>query len=111
MDDALLLKIALIVGVIGVIGLFLLNASIDLKETRFEDVDSVDSGYVKISGVVERVYSKENLTIIDVSQKCNIKVVVFDEVELSEGQYIEAEGTVEDYEGKNELLAERIVVK
>lgn len=112
MNENTLLKISLIISLIGVIGLFIIlqNASID--EKTIEKVTSGDlNKKVKITGTASKVVRAGEATIISVAKPSEINVVLFGgNISFKEGAKIEVIGEVEEYNGKPEIIAQRVRV-
>jgi molybdenum cofactor biosynthesis enzyme MoaA len=112
MQDSTLLKIALGTSIIGLAAL-----AIILKITGFEEVNISEAkaleeqASVKISGIVDRVTSKEGFSIINVRKEETVAVVVFDSINLTKGQRVEIIGEIKEYNGEKELVADSITVK
>ena len=112
MNESLLLKIALITAILGLAALALITKITDLKEINIGEAKQADEeATVKITGVVERVTSKEGFSIINVMKEESIAVVLFDKINLSKGQRVEIIGKTREYKGQNEIVAEKIIVK
>jgi DNA/RNA endonuclease YhcR with UshA esterase domain len=112
MQESLLLKIALITSVVGLALLMLLLRITGFKEIDISEANQIEEGTaVKITGTVERVTSKEGFSIIRIKKEETMDVVLFDSINLSQGQRIEVTGKTKEYQGTKELVADRIVVK
>jgi len=113
MKESTLLKIALICSVIGVALLFIFSESAEINEKPIGEIDMTNIGeYVKINGAVTNVVDKENVMILTIEQPSKINVVLFKKkpVELKQGNYIEVIGKIDDYEGKPEIIGDKIRV-
>lgn len=106
MQDSTLLKLALIFSVIGTTALFVILQTTDIEESSFLELELDDS--VKVVGVVKRVVHNGNLTFFDLSQEVTVKNVIFENVELEVGEHIEVVGTVDVYNGEQEILVDSI---
>ena len=114
MDDATLLKIALVSSFIGLCILFVMMYFSVIPEKTIDSLNDSDLGSkIKISGNIERIRVSANnqTTFITLSQKCSIDVVSFDRINLTAGQKISVEGIVQEYQDKKEIIADRIIVK
>ena len=110
MQDSLLLKIALITGVVGIC--FLILATTGLQEIDISEAKELEHDKaVKIIGTVERITAKEGFSIINIKKEEEITVIIFDKVNLSKGQRVEVSGKIEEYKGEKEIIAEKVVVK
>lgn len=115
MQDKTLLKISVICSITGIIVLFLISDNISLSATDISKIQESELGkQIKIKGKVDSLTDKENLMFLTISQEKieTISVVLFknSDIAIKEGDIIELTGTLEDYEGKREILANRIIV-
>lgn len=113
MKEKNLLKIALICSLIGVLILFIVSQNISvgkktISKITIEDIDKK----VKIEGYVENIVDTEKIVIINVVQPQNIDVILFKEnnetIDIKKDDFIEVIGKVEEYEGKLEVLGQRV---
>jgi hypothetical protein len=111
MNESFLLRAALITAAIGLAALALIVALSGIKEINIGEAKAADEGLaVRITGTVERVTSKEGFSIIDVKKQETISVVLFDAINLSRGQQVEITGKTQEYLGKKEIVADRIII-
>jgi DNA/RNA endonuclease YhcR with UshA esterase domain len=112
MNESLLLKAALITAILGIIALIVIIKATGIKEININQAkESEEGATIRITGIVERVTSKEGFSIISIKKEETISVVLFDNINLSKGQKVEITGKVQDYQGSKELVADKIVVK
>jgi uncharacterized protein YdeI (BOF family) len=112
MNESLMLKVALATAVLGLAVLMLIVKFSGLKEMSISEAKQLDEDQtVKITGTVERFTSKEGFSIIDVKKQESVSVVVFESINLSKGQRVEITGKTQEYQGKSEIVADKIVVK
>ncbi len=114
MEEKTLLKVSLIVVLLGITALYLVSSKIDLNV--IESLDGIEEeAEVKISGVLGRVTETDKVIFLEIfNQKIEeTEVVLFKdgEIDLSEGDYVEISGTVEDYLGKKEVIGNKVVKK
>ena len=115
MKEKTLLKIALITSLTGLLALYLISSSIDIKESNIEKItiDSKDE-FVKLKGFVSQVVNSEKVSILEITQPQKIKIVLFKNngknLSISQGNEVEVFGKVQEYEGNMEIIAERIRV-
>jgi DNA/RNA endonuclease YhcR with UshA esterase domain len=114
MEEKTLLKVSLIIGLVGILVLYFISSEIDLETiTWTEGIEEEEN--IKIAGVVGRVSEGENVVFLEILNKRveNVKVVLFKEggIVLSEGDYVEVQGTVEEWEGEKEIIGNKIVKK
>jgi len=116
MRERSLFKISLIGGIVGVVILYLVASELALDKSLISKIDGVPEGNeVLVQGVVERVTNTEKVAFLEVAQEevKSVTVVLFkdSDIELSAGDVVEIEGTVEDYEGKKEIIGNKVEVK
>lgn len=112
MEEKTLLKVSLVVGLLGIMFLYFVSSGIDLETIDgLEDVEAEEE--VKVNGVLGRVTETEKVIFLEVlNEKVEkIDVVLFKEgeISLSEGDYVEILGTVEEYNGEKEVIGNKVV--
>jgi len=111
-QESLLLKLALITSVVGLALLILLLKTTGFQEINISEAKEIEEGSaVKVTGIVEKVTSKEDFSVISIKKQETIDIVIFDSINLSKGATVEVTGKTKEYNGKNELVAEKIVVQ
>ena len=114
MDEKILLKISLIPSLVGILILLVILEKIDVSDSNISAIDkNLSEKQVKIKGEITRIRETPAFSMINVKDDTgNIDVVVFKEkkLELKEGDIIQVEGQVTEYQGKLEILAKRIVI-
>ena len=111
MDENFLLKSALVFGIIGIIALFFAVKSVDRTPDYSEKNNADDYGAeVKAKGMIASITSNGNMSFITINMETELDIVLFEEypLPLEEGDYIEARGMLEEYEGKDEIIADEI---
>ena len=115
MKEKTLLKIALVCSLLGLLILYLISSNIEIKEKNIEKItlDNKDE-FVKLRGVVSNVVDTEKVVIMEITQPQQITVVMFKDenkaMPVYEGNEIEVIGKVDEYEGKMEIIADRLRV-
>lgn len=114
MNEKTIFKIALTTMIVGLVILLAFAGEVDPK--KVEKIDSADSGkVVKIFGTITKLAQKDKTIFAEIEAEKTEKtsVIIFPESEvfLKEGDYVEVEGSVEDYLGKEELVGSKVVVK
>ena len=115
MQEKTLLKIALITSLLGLLILYLISGNIEIKEKSIEKItlDNKDE-FVKLRGNVNKVIDTEKVTIMEITQPQQITVVLFKDenksMPIQQGNEIEIFGKVDEYEGKLEIIADRLRV-
>jgi len=113
MQEKTLLKIALIISLLGLLSMYLISDNIEIKEKNIEKItlDNKDE-FVKLRGIVSKVIDTEKVTIMEITQPQEITGVLFKNenktMPIQEGNEVEIIGKVDEYEGKLEIIADRL---
>ena len=112
MDESFLLKSALFTAAIGVCALALVLKFSEVEPAsalgaRLSDEDSL----VRLEGIVSGVSAKGNFTIITLETRDSIQVVAFGGVGVAKGQQVSVEGSVREYLGSKEVIADKITAR
>lgn len=111
MDERQLIGISLILGILGIIALYLISENTELWETPINKISGDKSGdIVKITGIVKNIVTKDKVSLITIEQPCTFPIVSFDRILVKEGDSIEVTGTIKEYNGKTEVVAEKIKI-
>lgn len=113
MKEKTLLKIALICSLVGLIGLFFVSERISIEEIDVSKINEEEIGkVVKIIGRIERVSDADKVMFLEIGQEKieTVSIILFkdSDISLEKGDYVEIIGSVEDYEGKREVIANRV---
>ncbi|MBI2652303.1 hypothetical protein HYX00_02450 [Candidatus Woesearchaeota archaeon] len=113
MKETTLLKIALICSLIGLITLYFISTRIDIKDYNPNKLNKDIGEDVNLKGVITKITDKGNVIFIEVNQQNPITVVLFsddDNLKLKSGDDVEVIGRVQEYNRKNEIIAQKIRV-
>ena len=113
MKENTLLKIALICSLVGLVVLYFISTRIDVKDYKPNALNKNIGQDVKLKGNVAKITDKGNVVFIEVSQQNPVTIVLFtddDNLKLNNGDNIEVIGKVQEYNGKNEIIAQKIRV-
>ena len=113
MKETALLKIALICSLVGLVILYFISSKIDLADYKPSNLNKNIGENVKLAGTVTKVTDKGEVVFIEVNRQAPITVVLFtdeDNLKLNNGDDIEVIGEVQEYKGKNEIIAQKIRV-
>jgi hypothetical protein len=114
MQEKTLLKISLLTGIIGIIFLYLVSIAIELPTVQKID-RLAEETEVKLSGIIGKVTSKDQVAFLEVMnekiEKTDVILFKDQDIYLGEGDYVEITGTIEDYQGRKELVGNKIVKK
>ena len=100
--------------VLGLIFLFFYSEGLNL-----ENVIRIDESYaedeIKITGEISKISVQDKVVFIEISGQQIIKTdaIVFsdEEIFLEEGDIVEITGVVEEYNGKKEIIANKVLKK
>lgn len=111
MKEKTLLRISIIGALVGVFVLYLISDSIKIDETSISKITDENIGNdVKVTGVVKDVFNGEKSSIITITQPEEMKIVVMENVSVKGGDYIEVIGDVQEYNGRLEVMGQRVRV-
>lgn len=110
MRERTLLAIALLSSVVGLSILTFFAHDLEPSEADLKIIDGMQSGkQVKVLGQVQDVIAIDSTVILTISQPSTVKVVAFGMASPpEEGETLEIIGHIDDYEGENEIIADRI---
>ena len=113
MKENTLLKIALTCSLLGLAVLYFLSQKINFESYSPQKTARNIGGDVKIEGIVKKIVDRDNVRFIEVVQQSSLNVVLFtdDRIDLNPGDRIEVEGALQEYGGKEEVIAQKIVKK
>jgi RecJ-like exonuclease len=115
MDDKRLIQFSLVIALLGLAALFVLAQEIDIGIVTVDTItDEFIGQRVAIQGNIVSVRSLDSMVLFDVqglNSVGSILVVVFDPLELSVGDAVLVSGTIKDYNGQLEVVAEKVEVQ
>jgi len=110
-----LLKIALICALVGIAVIYFISINIEVEEKNIEDInlESLDE-IIKLTGQINNLAETENAYFIEMQQPAKTTIVVFKDnkqnLTIAKGDFVEIIGQIQDYEGKPEVVAQRVRV-
>ena len=113
MKENTLLKLALICSLVGLILLYFISTKIDIKDYKPSILNKNIGEDVRLLGSITKISDKGNVVFIEVNQQSPITVVLFTDdnnSKLNKGDNIDVIGEVQEYNGKNEIIAQKIRV-
>lgn len=113
MKESIILKIALICSLVGLISLYFISTRIEIKDYKPSALNKNVGQDVKLNGIVTKITDRGNIVFIEVSHQSPITIVLFsddDNLKLKNGDNVEVFGEVQEYNGKNEVIAQKIRV-
>ncbi len=110
MEDNTLITISLSVAILGLVSLLLISFYDKIPEKNFNEITNKDIGsVVKTTGTIKQVYVHNNSITLKLKQECLMDVMIFDKnTNFSIGEKITVQGIVQEYNGKQEIIAEKI---
>lgn len=112
MEDETLFKIALIFSMTGILLLFIISDSIEIKEFKIKELTKKEiEKTVKVKGTITRVTETPGLIIFNMRDNTGeITGIMFKEesINLTQGQKVEVKGKITEYKEKLEIQAEEI---
>ncbi|MEK6984380.1 MAG: OB-fold nucleic acid binding domain-containing protein [Nanoarchaeota archaeon] len=111
MKESSLLKIALACSLVGLGILYLISEKIEIKDYKPTRLNENIGDDVSLKGVVTKITDAGNAVFIEVNQDNPVTVVLFannNNLKLGSGDKIEVIGEVQEYNGRNEIIAQRI---
>ena len=106
MQDKTLLLTAVTTALIGVLFLFFLAQNIDFNKTSLIDPESIDKT-ITLTATITNVKSSEKVTEITALTLQEIKIIVFEQLNLTNRTTIEVKGKLKE---NNEIIAEEIKI-
>ena len=111
MKETTLLKIALVCSLVGLIALYFISQRIEVKDYKPAGLNKNVGDDVKLKGTVTKIDDKGNVVFVDLQNQNYVTVVLFtkdEKLKLKNGDNIEVIGKVQEYNGKNEIIAKNI---
>lgn len=113
MKETTLLKIALICSLAGLTILYIISTKIEVKDYKPSILNKNVGDDVKLKGTVTKITDRGNVVFIEVNQQNPVTIVLFtngDNLKLKNDDFIEVIGQVQEYKGKNEIIAQKVRV-
>ena len=111
MEDETLITISLSVAIFGIIILLLFSFYDKIPEKNFNEITSKDVGsQVKVNGTIKQIYMHNNSLTLKIKQECLMDVMLFEKnTNFSIGENVVVSGKIQEYNGKQEIIADKIV--
>ncbi len=114
MQEKTLYLISVMVILLGLPFLFFYADEADLPSVARIDSELPEEK-VRVSGRITRLSDHDKVIFLELQGERieTMEIVLFKEEEifLHEGDYVEVSGTVEEYRGKKEVIADKVVLK
>jgi aspartyl/asparaginyl-tRNA synthetase len=116
MHENTLLKVALITSVLGVALLFFISAGVDVDAQSIARIDEIPEGKeIEVTGVVVRAHDREKVLFLTIAEEKveDVTVVLFKngKVNVQEGDVVTVTGSIDEYEGKKQIIGNRVEKK
>ncbi|MDP2749848.1 MAG: hypothetical protein Q8O89_03385 [Nanoarchaeota archaeon] len=111
MEEADLLKIALVVSITGLFILSIVSSKLVAEEKTLAEIDDFDESiYVTVKGIVSSVERNDKTTVIEIQEVVRKKVIVFWDVDdVAKGDSLIVEGKIDEYKGTKQIIGDNIV--
>lgn len=113
MKESALLKTALICSLIGLFALYFISEKIEVKDYKPSRLNENVGDDVRLTGTIIKISQNENVVFLEVDYQSPITIVMFtddEELGLKINDSIEVFGEVQEYKGKNEIIAQKVRV-
>ena len=114
MEEKTLLSASLIMVLLGLTFLYFYAEEVQIRAAQ-QLGNLPPEEEVRLQGVISRVSQQDRVAFIELQGERveTIDVVLFadEDVYLQEGDYVEITGTVEEYQGKKEVVATSVILK
>ena len=113
MDDNTLIKLALIIGVFGIIMLYFVSSITDIENSSIGKLNQLDdSQSVKVEGKITKIIKKDKVTYLELLQEETVKIIVFNDRNLSlkNNELVEITGKISENNNENEIIADKIIL-
>lgn len=113
MKEKTLLMLALLGAISGIIVLYSATENISVEERVIEKITDGDIGKdLRVVGEVVKVTDRDKVAFLKIEQNkpVAIDIVLFKnmDIDISEGEYVEIMGKVDDYDGKIQIVANEV---
>ena len=99
MREKTLIKISLIGTIVGIIILFFVTETMNLK---------IDKGSVELEGIVEQISTSSDVTFLEIRPSDTITAVAFKELDIPLGKKVKLKGDFKKYKNKVEFVVEEV---
>lgn len=113
MKETTLLKTALICSLLGLAVLYFISSKIEIGNYKPSQLNENIGDDVKLTGTITKISQSENAAFLEVDYQSPVVVVLFtgnENLSLKVYDSIEVIGEVQEYKGKNEIIAQKVRV-
>ena len=111
MKENTLLKLAIICALIGLIVLYFISTRININEYKPSVLNKNIGDDVKLQGIITKITDNSDVAFVEVNYQNPVTVVLFknnEDLSLNSGDNIEIIGKVQEYKGKEEIIASKV---
>lgn len=111
MKETTLLKTALICSLLGLVILYFISAKIDVRDYKSSQLNENVGEDVKLIGTIAKISQNDNVAFLEINYQSPVIVVLFTgdkNLSLKINDSVEVIGEVQEYKGKNEIIAQKI---
>jgi len=108
-----LLRLALICSLVGIIVLFFISESMEIKEKNINEINKDNVGEdIKIKGIVSKSTDKGKIILLDIIQPETITIVLFKDHDfnISTGTKVEITGEIDEFNGQLEIIGNEVKI-
>ena len=113
MEEKSLLRLALICSLVGIIVLFFISESMEIKEKNINEINKDNVGEdIKIKGIVSKSTDKGKIILLDIIQPETITIVLFKDSDfnISTGTKVEITGEIDEFNGQLEIIGNEVKI-
>jgi len=113
MKETTLLKIALVCSLVGLAALYFISAEADFRDYSPGVLNKNVGDDVKLIGRISKISQREGIAFLEIEHQSPITVVLFADdknLSLKANDSVEVLGEVQEYKGRNEIIAQRVRV-
>lgn len=108
-----MLRLALICSLVGIIVLFFISESMEIKEKNINEINKDNVGEdIKIKGIVSKSTDKGKIILLDIIQPETITIVLFKDHDfnISTGTKVEITGEIDEFNGQLEIIGNEVKI-
>ena len=112
MEEKNLFRVSVAIAVLGLLFLFFYAEEVDIRSVEQLDT-ALPQEQVLVQGLVTKIGGNDKVLFLEIAGERveKVEVIVFkdEDMYLQEGDYVEITGTVEEYQGKKEVVTSTVV--
>ncbi|SRR3989344_88088 len=114
MKEQTIFLFSIMISLLGLFFLYIYAGEVQLKPIGDLDHPNLDQT-VRVEGLVTKVSQQEKVFFLQIEGKktetMNIIFFPREEIVLHSGEYVDVTGLVEEYDGKKEIIADKVIKK